>query len=118
MPDVSAARAASVAYPCPQCSRESLHPTSTQGVNHASNDGSCRPTKPTNGATPGTSTAHQPKPCSANIGSTRSRTIESERARVIVDGKCSITTGSAFSAAKGSRSLSRQPRNAAIVGVE
>ena len=86
-------------------------PISTHGVNSASNVCTKRPTYPTNGATSGTSTAHSPKPRSANCGTIRSRTRSSDCERVSGDGRCSITRGSAFSAANGSRSCCSHSRS-------
>jgi hypothetical protein len=57
---------------------------STQGVKCASNRGRARPTQPTNGATPGTSTAHQPKPCFLPVlpeaGQLRRRLLQAQAA--------------------------------------
>ncbi|GAA4191289.1 hypothetical protein GCM10023074_09310 [Microbispora amethystogenes] len=106
-----AARAASVAYPCPQADLASRQPISTHGVKCAANLGTCNPVKPMN--TPSASTAHQPNPRSSNTASTRS-TSASLSSRVSVAGKCSMTTGSAFSAAKGSLSSSRQRRSTSL----
>ena len=69
------------------------------------------PTYPINGATLGTSTAHDPKPRSANSGTIRSRTNPSDCARVSGAGKYSITRGSAFNSANGSRSRSNHRRS-------
>jgi len=66
--------------------------------------GSFSPTNPMNAWS--TSTAHSPQPRIAIVVMLKS-TNASLASRVIVDGKCSITTGSAFSAANGSRSSSR-----------
>ena len=98
-PKATAIRAASVAYPLPQTARASRQPISMHGVKGASKVGSKNPTYPINGATPGTSTAHDPKPRSANSGTIRSRTNPSDCARVSGAGKYSITRGSAFNSA-------------------
>ena len=66
---------------------------------------------PANGVTPGTSTAHGPYPRVSNWGRMRSRTSRSDSARVITAGKNSMTRGSAFIAANGSRSASRHSRS-------
>src|SRR5438132_4238438 len=75
----------------------------------ASKLGTDRPTNPTNGATPGTSTAHRPKPRSSNCFSMRPANA-SESSRLSVPTKCCMTTGSAFSRANGSRSPARHRR--------
>ena len=87
-PNCSAARAPSLAYPLPQWSRARRHPTSTAGVNGASNVARSRPMKPMHGATPGTSTAHSPYPCSSNRASNR-RDLGLALAARQVFGKCS-----------------------------
>ena len=61
-PKSRAARAASVAYPRPQCSAASRQAISTQGVKWASNRGTESPTNPMKSLTPGTSTAQCPNP--------------------------------------------------------
>ena len=106
--------------PVTQAARASRQPISMHGVKGASKVCSKNPTYPINGATPGTSTAHDPKPRSANSGTIRSRTNPSDCARVSGAGKYSITRGSAFNSANGSRSRSnhrrsrtRVPRNSA-----
>src|SRR5690606_1400837 len=61
------------------------------------------------GATSGTSSAQKPKPC-VSICALRRCATASLSARVSVEGKCSITFGSADMAAKGMKSSSRQGR--------
>ena len=67
----SACLASSYAMPRPQCSRASLQPISTHGVNAASKAGTARPVKPAN--TPSTSTAHRPQPPALNQPALTSR---------------------------------------------
>lgn len=101
---------ASVANPFPHADSASRQPISTQGVKAASKRGTDNPTKPTKSGPSTTSTAHRPKPCSAEPASMRS-TRASLAARSRGAGKCCITRGSAFMAANGARSSGRQPRS-------
>ena len=99
-PTASASRAASVAYPCPQAQRGSRQPTSTIDGSH---DGRASPVNPAN--RPSTSSAHSPQPFSRSRACARAASA-SLASRVRVPGKNSITSGSAFSSANGSRSAS------------
>jgi hypothetical protein len=105
----SANRAASVAYPRPQCSKARRQPISTQGVKRALNPGTANPVNPMKGATSGISIAHSPKPCSKKCFWMRSTNV-SLSARLRGLGKYSITRGSEFTAANGARSSSRHWR--------
>ena len=66
-PNASAARAPSIAYPCPQCSCARRHPISTHGVNGAAKPGLASPTYPAKAVAPGTSTAQSPQPCVVDV---------------------------------------------------
>src|SRR5215211_5567663 len=61
-------------------------------------------------AAPSTSTAHSPKPCCAKCSRMRV-TNAALSAKLSIDGMSAITSSSAFSAANGSTSLSRQCRS-------
>lgn len=67
------------------------------------------PVKPMNSAVPASSKAHSPNPWWSKRAS-MTFTRESLAARSRVAGKYRITSGSAFSAANGARSASRQRR--------
>ena len=105
-----------VALP-PVLGREAASRSRSQGVKCASNAGTTRPTKPMNGATPGTSTAHGPKPCARNAPRTRARARRSAR-RGSSAGMYSITRGSALSAANGSRSSGRHCAQQQALGAD
>ena len=68
------------------------------------------PAQPTNDASPGSSSAHRPKPRSTNERSISAMNAALP-AREYGPGRCSTTSGSAFIAAHGSRSPVRQRRN-------
>ena len=61
-----------------------------------------------NGATPGTSTAHQPNPCSSQCCRKRA-SCAADSWRLIGAGQVLHHPGSAFSAASGARSLAAEP---------
>ena len=97
--------------PAPSARRARRQPISTQGVKCASKAGTTRPTKPMNGATPGTSTAQGPKPWSREVQlASAARARRSARAAG-APAMCSITRGSALRAANGSRSSARHSRS-------
>ena len=104
-PTRRASFAASVASPLPHCEDARRHPTSTQGENGSSADGVCKPTNPMNSWVALHSAAQKPHPRSSMSNWQRSA-IASLSVRVSVAGKYSMTRGSAFIAAKGSRSAS------------
>ena len=105
-----ASRAASVAYPCPHADRANRQPTSSAGVKCASNGIHCRPVKPMNSPVSRRSTAHSPYPYRSKSASILA-TMPSLATRSRVPGKWRITSGSALSAANGTRSLSRHRRS-------
>ena len=106
----SAARAASVAYPCPHAARASRHPVSTAGTKGTSKRTTESPVKPMKAPVERTSSAQKPKPSASNPLSRRSISW-SLSTRVSGAAKYSMTSGSALRAANGSRSAARQRRS-------
>ena len=99
----SAPCAASEASPLPQCEKERRQPISTHGENGSSADGVCKPTNPINSRESFNSAAQNPQP-RCRINDSQRSAMASLSARVRHAGKNSITLGSAFIAANGSRS--------------
>ena len=96
-------RAPSLARPCPQKGRASRQPISTQGGNGKDAAGVCSPMKPMNSPLARCSAAQKPQPRSS-ISAWILSAMASLCSRLSSAGKCSMTCGSAFSAAKGCRS--------------
>src|SRR6266853_2298727 len=109
-PTRKAARAPSVAYPCPQHGRAKRQPTSTHGENGRTRLGTDKPTKPMNTPDDSTSTAQLLHPPSANCDCHAS-ILESLASRDWSDAKNSMTSASPFIAANGARSDSRHWRS-------
>ncbi len=70
--NAAAARAASLANPCPHASRASRQPISTAGVKWASKSGRASPVNPRKRCDDRSSTAHSPKPSCSNDCTMRS----------------------------------------------
>src|SRR5216683_487497 len=98
-PTRKAARAPSVAYPCPQHGRAKRQPTSTHGENGRTRLGTDKPTKPINTPDDSTSTAQLLHPPSANCDCHAS-ILASLASRDWSDAKNSMTSASPFIAAK------------------
>ena len=109
-PACSAARAASLASPRPQNGRARRQPISTQGEQGSVRRGTLKPTKPMNSLLSTSSAAQLLQPWVSSCACHRS-TLASLVARLCNAGKNAITAGSAFMAANGSRSASRQVRS-------
>ncbi len=102
-------RAPALAREAIQYARPRRHPISTHGENGNTRRGIVSPTNPANSCVSTSSTAQLLQPRSANWDCQAS-ILASLAAREISAGKCFMTFGSAFSAAKGSRSASRHCR--------
>ena len=109
-PARSAASAASLARPRPQNGRARRQPISTQGEQGRVRRGTLRPTKPMNSPLSASSAAQLLQPWVSSCACHRSM-LASLAARLCSAGKNSITAGSAFIAANGARSASRQRRS-------
>ena len=103
-------RPASVANPWLQLVRSRRQPISMQGVKGASKEGARNPTKPMNAPPAHRSTAQSPQPRRA-ISASAAAAKRSLSARSRHPAMNSITSGSALSRAKGSRSLTRHCRS-------